>query len=190
MVSVRRRVRPGSQLNSQKTIIKNKTRMALEIERKYLLSDLPIIPKSVETVEKKLSQFYNQRDGFRYRMESFFDKTEGRKKVTYYKTKKKELSPGVLDEDESIITGPEWVEGSQASDRFVQKRRTEFYITEGDTKVKWFIDSLYTGEILAEVELPSVDTEFTIPDYIQSCIVKEVTDDKAYTNRRLAVKLH
>ncbi len=41
--------------------------------------------------------------------------------------------------------------------------------------------------VLAEVELPSEDAEPRIPDWLRDHIVREVTDDPAFTNARLAI---
>jgi len=161
----------------------------LEIERKYLLNDLPVIPEGIQSVVKKIVQYYNPTDGFRYRRESYFDQESNEKKLFFYRTKKKEVQPGVYEENESIVDLETFINGYNGSDRVVSKRRIEFdsYLTEDGSCVKWFIDSLESGVQLAEVEMPSVETKFTVPDFIQRCIIKEVTGDKKYTNRSLAV---
>ena len=53
----------------------------------------------------------------------------------------------------------------------------------------WEIDEFPDRNlVMAEVELPSPSTEVTAPDWLRPHVVREVTDDPAYTNYRLATE--
>jgi CYTH domain-containing protein len=67
--------------------------------------------------------------------------------------------------------------------RRIRKRR--HHVKDGD--LTWEIDEFRDRNlVVAEVELPSPSTEVTTPDWLRPHIVREVTDDPAYTNYRLA----
>jgi CHAD domain-containing protein/CYTH domain-containing protein len=51
----------------------------------------------------------------------------------------------------------------------------------------WEIDRFVDRDlVLAEVELPAVDVEPRLPDWLARCVVREVTGDPDYVNRNLA----
>ncbi|MHC4776119.1 MAG: hypothetical protein ACYTBR_12770 [Planctomycetota bacterium] len=54
----------------------------------------------------------------------------------------------------------------------------------------WEIDR-YDGLdlVLAEVELPSADTEITVPDWLQPHVVREVTDEPQFQNYEIALRM-
>jgi adenylate cyclase len=67
--------------------------------------------------------------------------------------------------------------------RRVAKRR--YRITDGD--FTWEIDDFTDRDlVLAEVELPSSDTEVAVPEWLAPFVVREVTDEPAYVNINLA----
>ena len=67
--------------------------------------------------------------------------------------------------------------------RRLTKRRHR--VPQGD--LTWEIDEFTDRElVLAEIELPSADTEVEIPDWLQSCVEREVTGEVAYLNSTLA----
>jgi adenylate cyclase len=58
----------------------------------------------------------------------------------------------------------------------------------GPDGLRWEIDVFDDMPlVLAEVELPAEDAEPRIPDWLRDRIVREVTDEPAYTNARLAI---
>jgi CYTH domain-containing protein len=70
--------------------------------------------------------------------------------------------------------------------RIKKTRYTLFH--EGLT---WEIDEFHgalKGLIIAEVELPSESTEFSIPPIINHLIIADVTDDRRYSNKVLATQ--
>ena len=68
--------------------------------------------------------------------------------------------------------------------RRLRKRR--YSIRESDDLV-WEVDEfLDRNLVLAEIELPSVDTSFELPEWMRDVLDREVTDEPEYTNARLA----
>ena len=67
--------------------------------------------------------------------------------------------------------------------RRIRKRRHR--VKDGD--LTWEIDEFRDRDlVIAEVELPSPSAEITTPDWLRPHLVREVTDDPAYSNYRLA----
>jgi CYTH domain-containing protein len=51
----------------------------------------------------------------------------------------------------------------------------------------WEIDEFTDRPLwLAELELDRADAPITVPDWLKPVLVREVTDEKEYTNRSLA----
>lgn len=71
--------------------------------------------------------------------------------------------------------------------RRVEKTR---FAMEGEDGLVWEVDQ-YNGDLAglftAEVELPSETTKVVMPGAISAVMVRDVTDDKAYKNKSLAV---
>ena len=68
--------------------------------------------------------------------------------------------------------------------RRLRKRR--YSIRESDDLV-WEVDEFLDRPlVLAEIELPTADTKFELPQWLQDVLDREVTDDPEYTNARLA----
>ena len=69
--------------------------------------------------------------------------------------------------------------------RRLEKLRTR--ITVGDRL--WEIDQFtHIPVVLAECELPSIDTPLDIPDWLAPFIVREVTEEPAFRNAELALR--
>ncbi len=67
--------------------------------------------------------------------------------------------------------------------RRVRKRRYEV----SDGELSWQVDRFLDRDlVLAEVELPSRDTEVEVPGWLASFVAREVTGNRAYENRNLA----
>ena len=67
--------------------------------------------------------------------------------------------------------------------RRVRKRR--YRVPDGERT--WEIDRFLGRDlVLAEIELPAADARVTFPEWLVPYVVREVTDDGAYTNARLA----
>lgn len=63
--------------------------------------------------------------------------------------------------------------------------KTRFRLEVGD--LTWEVDRFSNRELyLAEVEVPTVNTEFTVPEWLQPHILREVTDEKEFEGCALA----
>ena len=152
--------------------------MELEIERKYLLSALPQFPR-VDTV-LEIDQGYIPGETLieRLRRERHPDGA-----VKYYRTIK--LGSGVQrieveDETDRATFEHLWM---LTDGRRLTKRR--YLVPNGDDV--WEVDEFTDRElVLAELEIDHVDARIDIPAWLEKVLVREVTDEKAYTNRSLA----
>ncbi len=151
--------------------------MPLEIERKYLLDAVPEMPGTAAA----------------YRMDQgYFTDEPGRVRRT-------EASDGSVSYTHTVKTGRglvrEEVERDLTADEFkrlwprtagCRLTKTRTRVPEGD--LVWEIDDYDAIDLaLAEVELPAPDTPIVIPDWLAPHIVREVTDEPAYGNYRLAL---
>lgn len=152
--------------------------MPLEIERKYLLSGLPSAVEHAASVE--IDQGYLPGIQINERI-------------------RRVRAPGGIEYVRTIKTGVgiERVEIEEpTTEQFflavwpltrgcrVQKRR---YVIR-DASFLWEIDEFLdrSGLWLAEVELERADQPVMPPDWLRPLIVREVTDEPAYTNHALA----
>jgi CYTH domain-containing protein len=64
-------------------------------------------------------------------------------------------------------------------------RKRRYRVPQGD--LVWEIDQFLDRDlVLAEVELPGPRSEVSIPEWLRPHILREVTEDPAYTNAHLA----
>ncbi|MHC4081498.1 MAG: CYTH domain-containing protein [Planctomycetota bacterium] len=151
----------------------------LEIERKFLLDHLPAIPQRAEP--HRMEQGYLPNDPGRLR------RAVGPDGVPVYTLTVKTGAGLVRREDERTISEQEF---QSLWPRTTGRRlaKTRYRVDEGG--LVWEIDR-YDGLdlVLAEVELPSADVEITIPDWLRPHIVREVTDEPAYQNYEIALRL-
>lgn len=157
--------------------------MNMEIERKWLLYRLPVLPLELPGLtQMDIIQVYTTSG--RYRKQTYPSTGETR----YFHTIKSSVSPGINNEDERSIT-PEYyaqVLGKSTILGYVKKHRT----TWEDGDVEWFMDSLSdTSTLLLEAEIPDIDHPITIPDFLADCIYAEVTEDARFTNYALRSNL-
>ena len=169
--------------------------VALEIERKYLLDRLPALPDHAEAV--RIEQGYLDLEtltadanvmggepaevGGRVRRAVT---TDGSVICTH--TLKRGIGL-VREELQRTITTAQFerVWGDPATFRL---RKTRYRVEAGDRL--WEIDDFDDFDVvLAEVELPAADAEATIPPWLADHIVREVTDEPAFTNHAIARRL-
>lgn len=152
--------------------------MHREIERKYLLRALPAMPAARDVFEIEQGYIPGERIGERLR------KQRGRDGVTrWFRTVK--LGHGVErleleDETDQRTFEHLWVltEGHR-----LRKRRH----LVADGRALWEIDEFLDRDlVLAEIELTHADDRVDIPDWLAPVLVREVTDEREYTNRHLA----
>ncbi len=148
-----------------------------EIEHKFLLKGLPEKVRGHQPSE--LAQGYLPGGEIRERLRRIRKGDQTR----YLRTLKagRGLSRIEIEEETSAdIFNQMWVLTQGAR---VLKRR--YAIADGD--LVWEIDEFLDRElVLAEVELPSEDTEFTIPEWLAPYVERDVTEESTYVNQNLA----
>ena len=151
----------------------------LEIERKYLLQALPQFPASAQP----------------YRMEQgYFTDEPGRLRrtvapdgaVTYTHTLKR--GTGLVREEIERELAPDEFESLWPRTAGCRLTKTRTRVPDGD--LVWEIDAYDAIDlVLAEVELPAPDTKVVIPDWLAPHVIREVTDEPAYGNHQLALRM-
>lgn len=149
-----------------------------EIERKFLLSALPRMPDPVDVLD--IDQGYLPGVRFVERLRRQQDR-EGH--TRYFRTVK--IGIGVqrmeLEEETDARTFEHlWL---LTDGRRLRKRR--YVIPDGDRY--WEVDEFLDRDlVLAEMEIPTVETEITVPEWLRPVLVRDVTGERKYTNRSLA----
>lgn len=152
--------------------------MQIEIERKYLLSALPHMPRTSGILDIDQGYLPGEVLVERLRREQSHDGA-----VRYYRTVK--VGSGIERIELEEQTEPRvfehlWV---LTDGRRLRKRR--YLVPEGDRV--WEIDEFLDRQlVLGEIELGRADEEVKIPAWLAGCVTREVTDDPRYTNRSLA----
>ena len=149
----------------------------LEIERKYLLRDLPPLGGAFETAE--IIQGWLPGDEVRERLR----RVDANGTPRFYRTIK--AGSGIArveleDETDAELFETLWplTEG-----RRVRKRRHK--VREGERV--WEIDEFLDRDlVLAEVELPSTGATVELPEWLRPHVVREVTGEAEYKNENLA----
>ena len=152
----------------------------LEIERKFILKDVPVLPGN-ETEILLIQQIYVKegKDRTRYRMTSSLD---GLTKV-YHKCNKKSLSPGVFEEIEEEVTKEVFKKKLKVPHREIIK--TRYVYKEGG--LKWEIDKYDRMRFVTlEVELDDINQKIKIPKCIADYVIAEVTGVKGFSNYKLS----
>lgn len=147
----------------------------LEIERKFLLKRLPNVKWSHPMV--RIEQCYTATG--RYRMMTY-----PKGKVKFVLTKKKELRPGVYEEDERFIQAPAYLQAFVRRKRILRKHR---HYKLDENGMLWEID-LYTdfNLVIAECELPKEGFKLKIPKFIKKELIMEVSAFEQFKNSKLA----
>lgn len=152
--------------------------MHIEIERKFLLSALPAMPAVRDVLEIDQGYLPGKRLLERLRRQRHRDGT-----VRYFRTVK--LGSGMErmeleDETDARVFDHLWLltEGMR-----LRKRR--YLVPAGS--LTWEIDEFTDRTLaLAELEVPTRDTTIEIPDWLRPVVVRDVTDERQYSNRSLA----
>ena len=147
--------------------------MGIEIERKYLLSNLPNFD-GISYKSHDILQFYCllKKGYVRVRRMNLFN---------YFMTTKTGMGISRC-ETECAISRDSFLILSSLADLQIRKTR---YAVKVDDKI-WEIDEFSDGLVIAEIELKSEDESFDMPSFIQSVIIKEVTGIEEYSNIKLA----
>ena len=149
-----------------------------EIERKYLLRELPLRVSGAPSLEIDQGYLPGERINERVR------RTRGADGVRYYRTIKSGAGierSEIEEETSELFFTTVWplTRGCR-----IRKRR---YLVE-DRGATWEIDEFLDREglWLAEIELERVDDVVVPPDWLREAIEREVTDEPQYTNHALA----
>lgn len=165
---------------------------SLEIERKFLLRAMPELPAGAEVWH--IEQGYLNPD---------MPPSDPKGGLTHGRLRRTRLPDGSVLCTHSIKTGSgiarteiERVISSEQFERnwprtrgrrLVKKR---YRVPVESAGVVWEIDVFDGIELyLAEVELTRPDTPVEFPAWLSPLIVREVTDDPAYTNASIAIRL-
>jgi len=147
-----------------------------EIERKFLLKRFPKLEK-INTVYQ-IQQWYHS-DGFRYRYQLEIPNGD----VKIFKTKKTNISKGVNQEEETILSQNEFNELDLNNSLSVKKIRTVVKYKGHKLEIDKY-DGL--NIVILEVELEDLNEKIPMPKYIDKEILYEVTGIKEFSNKSLA----
>jgi CYTH domain-containing protein len=149
-----------------------------EIERKYLLRELPARVVGAPSLEIDQGYLPGERINERIR------RTRGSDGLRYYRTIKAGSGIERLEVEEEtseLFFTTVW---PLTRGRRVHKRR--YLVPEAE--LMWEIDEFLDrgGLWLAELELDSADDVVVVPAWLRGVVEREVTDDPRYTNHALA----
>ena len=157
--------------------LKTMSRPGVEIERKYLLTGLPPSMPAAETHE--IAQGYLPGERLIERLRR--DRTNGSEK--FLRTVK--VGAGVVRievEEETTRDLFDHLWPLTQGKRLVKRR----YVVDSPEH-RWEIDEFLDRPlVVAEVELTDADEAVTIPDWLATCVDREVTGDRDYLNVNLA----
>jgi len=172
--------------------------MKKEIERKFLLRDLPIATPDFTLSEiQNIIQYYYLVDGIWKRIRKIESNVYGQ----YFLHTTKAYKDGITYEEEYNASYSEYkvlvsdINSGKYDSRFVSKTR-HIYLTgtdadfEGEIKnIKWEIDSFTFKLVVAEIEIPDFQYTIQIPRFINDKIIYEVTNIPEFSNKNLAQPL-
>jgi CYTH domain-containing protein len=156
----------------------------LEIERKFLLEKVPEFEYD-DII--KITQHYLKLESS---WERYRKAVHRNGDIKYYKTLKTHISFGTVEEEEVELSESnynkliELCKSGKFECKVLKKKRHVHYLSKD---LKWEIDKMKGKDIvIAEIELPSIDSEFKTPKWIKKQIIKEVTDDESYSSKCIA----
>ena len=158
----------------------------LEIERKFLIKkpDINILMEKYNATASDIVQTYlTSEPGVERRVRQ--RGTYG--DYTFYYTEKREVETGVREERERIIDIKEYADLLIEADHTKKpiKKRRYCFVYE-DRYFELDIYPHWNTEAILEIEVSSIKDKFSIPEDIE--VIKEVTDDRSYSNYELASK--
>ena len=156
----------------------------LEIERKWLIR----MPEAAQLKEKadriiEMEQVYltGGAPGVSMRVR----KSTEQGCVTYHRNEKQRLSDCVRIEREAEIDGQHYNILLGFADPKLRKiEKTRYCVPLGELTAEIDVFPFWTDRAFCEVELPCEDAPVTLPHWLD--VVREVTEDKRYTNLALA----
>ena len=157
----------------------------LEIEKKFLIKypDTEYL-KSVSEYTDIEQIYLKSENGVSERIRKRGKEGE----YLYYHTVKIPVTGMTRIEQERTISHQEYEElKKRADERFNIIYKTRYCIPHGGHTVEVDVFPFWCKQAFAEVELASEEEEFSLPGYIH--IIRDVTEDKRYTNHALAYEI-
>ena len=175
--------------------------MKKEIERRWVLRDLPIKPfatnsyGNIPDIEvQNISQYYYLVDGVWKRIRKIDSNIFG----TMYLHTVKTYKDGITYEEESDYSYEEFISLMKEinSDKYqcTMISKTRYIFNTGvdadfdneRKNIKWEVDVFNFNLIIAEIEIPDINYIIDIPDYIKEKMIYEVTGISEFSNRSLS----
>ena len=150
-----------------------------EIERKYLLRAMPVVPDDAQL--RDIDQGYLPGTRVRERVRRIRS-PDG--ETRFYRTLK--FGEGVVRTEIEEEIDASMFDGLWALTEGRRIRKRRYAVPEGDHT--WEIDEFLDRDlVLAEVELAEADETADLPTWLAPVVVRDVTDEPAYTNATLAL---
>ena len=165
-----------------------KNNMPLEIERKYLIKmpDLSLLEQQPIYMKIEMEQAYlkdyGETEGMRVRKSTLNGKT------SYKKTYKKHITNVTrieIEDDISELGWQEYLKEVDPESTPIKKVRHCFMYKSQLFELD--IYPFWNDRATLELELSSEDQQIILPPFIE--VIKEVTDDKRYSNRSLSYEI-
>ena len=151
--------------------------MPVEIERKWLLSALP--PRVLDVTPATLQQGYLPGESLVERIRS----TSNGEGTRWVRTVKLGRGMARIEVEEDATDDL----GAALFALTPGRRVTKLRYAVPDGSLTWEIDHFTDRDlVLAEVELPTEETQVVIPSWLAPYIVRDVTDEGEFTNWQLA----
>lgn len=154
-------------------------REGMEVERKYLLHRLP--PRMPRGTAHRIDQGYVPGERIVERVR----RVRTGPRVQYFRTMKAGRGVARIEVEEACSPALFAALWTLTKGRRVRKRRHDVR----DGELTWSIDEFTDRKkqlVLAEVELPSSETDVAFPAWLARQVVREVTDEPAFSNLALA----
>lgn len=147
-----------------------------EIENRYLLKRVPNV--SFDEVFE-IEQFYTPEGRFRQQ------KNKDTKKVSYYQTNKKTISPGVNEEIEREISEIEFEKAIKTATKKIVKERGIVKHSGLTWEVDYFVGNLL---VILEVEVDTIEDlkQIVLPSFFQEVLILDITGMQEFSNYNLA----
>ena len=159
----------------------------LEIERKWLvrMPDAALLAEHASRVIA-IEQVYLTGGAPGVSMRVRKSVSEG--KTVYHRNEKQKLSDRVRIEREAEIDEQHYnILLGFADPKRRKIEKTRYCVPLGDLTAEIDVFPFWTDRAFCEVELPDEHTPVTLPDWLE--VIREVTDDKRYTNLALAKEI-
>ena len=163
-------------------MVNNKMNNNLEIEKKFLI-------KHPDTEYLKTISDYTEIEQIYLKSEAGISERIRKRgkdgEYLYYHTIKRPLTDMTRIEEERLITSDEYNELKKRSDeKYNIIYKTRYCVDYEGHTMEIDVFPFWHKQAFLEVELSSEDEEFGIPDFIK--VIRDVTEDKNYTNHALA----